>query len=363
MAFKNFPMVPFVVYGRGSFNQLGDIIRPHRQEGKPFIFFVDNCFRDRQDFLGRIPVEGDDEIILVDVNPHEPSTWQVDGYRDMLKEKYGEVSGLVGMGGGAVMDITKAVSLMMTNPGSAADYQGWDLVKYPGIYKVGIPTLSGTGAEVSRTAVLIGPEKKLGLNSDFTPFRQVVLDPELIKGVPPLQRFYTGMDNYLHCIESLTGSYMNVFSKAYGEKAFDMCHHVFFEKETWDEECDEELMMASWMGGMSIAYSQVGIIHAMGYGLGFALGVRHGEGNSLIFNQLEEFYPEQVAEFKRLQEKMQRQYGIELPKGVCAGCTEEQFQTMVRVASGMTPLWENALGKDWQKIMTPEKMRAIYERI
>jgi len=96
---------------------------------------------------------------------------------------------------------------------------------------------------------------------------------------------------------------------------------------------------------------------------GFALGVRHGEGNSLIFNQLEEFYPKEVAEYKKLLEKMQKVYGITLPEGVTANCTEEQFDTMVRVASGMTPLWENALGKDWQKIMTPEKMREIFKRI
>lgn len=359
MAYKNFPMVPFVVYGRGSFDQLGDIIRPHRVDGKPFIFFVDNCFRLDKAFLSRVPVEKGDELILVDVNPHEPSTYQVDNLRDYLKNKYGDVSGIAGMGGGAVMDITKAVSLMMRNEGSSADYQGWDLVKHKGVYHVGIPTLSGTGAEVSRTAVLIGPEKKLGLNSDFTPFDQAVLDPELIKNVPVLQRFYTGMDNYLHCIESLNGSYMNTFSQAYGEKAFQMCHHVFYEKDVWDDDSDNHLMMASWFGGMSIAYSQVGIIHAMGYGLGFALGIRHGEGNCIVFNQLSDFYPSEVKEFKKLKDKL----GISLPKGICSHCTEEQFAAMVRVAYGMTPLWENALGKDWQKIMTPERLRSLYERM
>ena len=66
------------------------------------------------------------------------------------------------------MDLAKAVALMMNNPGSSADYQGWDLLKNPGVYKAGIPTLSGTGAEVSRTTVLTGPTKKLGMNSDFT---------------------------------------------------------------------------------------------------------------------------------------------------------------------------------------------------
>ena len=77
------------------------------------------------------------------------------------------------------MDLAKAVALMLTNPGSSQDYQGWDLVQVPGVYKAGVPTLSGTGAEVSRTAVLIGPTKKLGLNSDYTPFDQVLLDPDL----------------------------------------------------------------------------------------------------------------------------------------------------------------------------------------
>jgi 3-deoxy-alpha-D-manno-octulosonate 8-oxidase len=62
------------------------------------------------------------------------------------------------------MDLAKAVALMLANTGSSANYQEWDLIKNPAIYHVGIPTLSGTGAEVSRTTVLSGPDKKLGIN-------------------------------------------------------------------------------------------------------------------------------------------------------------------------------------------------------
>ena len=51
----------------------------------------------------------------------------------------------------------------LTNPGNAEDYQGWDLVKNPPIYKIGIPTISGTGSEVTRTAVLTSKIKKLGI--------------------------------------------------------------------------------------------------------------------------------------------------------------------------------------------------------
>jgi 3-deoxy-alpha-D-manno-octulosonate 8-oxidase len=357
MKFRNFKMVDYVVYGRGSFNQLDEILQPQRNNDAPIVFLVDHYFQGK-DLVNRVPVRGNDKIIFADVT-YEPKTTYVDSIADQLKDEFGMVSGIIGIGGGSTMDLAKAVSLMMNNPGSSSDYQGWDLVKHPGIYKAGIPTLSGTGAEVSRTTVLTGPTRKLGMNSDYTPFNQIVLDPELTRNAPVNQRFYTGMDCYIHCIESLTGTYLNEFSKAYGEKALELCRKVFLEKETWDDECDDMLMMASYAGGMSIAYSQVGVAHAVSYGLSYLLGTKHGIGNCIVMNHIEEYYPEGVAEFKRMVEKN----GIDIPQGICNGLSEEQFDTMINVALGMKPLWENALGQDWEKIMTREKLRELYGKL
>ncbi len=356
-AFRNFKMVDYVVYGRGSFNQLDEILAPHRKQGKPMVFLVDHFFEGK-DLASRIPLSGNDKVIFADVT-YEPKTKQVDALANQLKEEFGEISGVIGLGGGSTMDLAKAVSLMMTNPGSSADYQGWDLVKLPGVYKVGIPTLSGTGAEVSRTTVLTGPTRKLGMNSDFTPFSQIVLDPELTSNAPVNQRFYTGMDCYIHCIESLQGTYLNEFSKSYGEKALELCRYVFLEKDHWDAECDDKLMMASYAGGMSIAYSQVGVAHAVSYGLSYLLGTKHGIGNCIVMNHLEEYYPDGVAEFKRMVQKN----NIEIPVGICEGLSDEDFETMINVSMGMKPLWENALGKDWEKIMTRQKLRALFARL
>lgn len=357
MQFRNFKMVGYVVYGRGSFNQLDEILAPQRKQGAPMIFLVDHFFEGKP-LASRVPLKGNDEIIFVDVT-QEPKTTYVDKLATELKEKFGTVSGIIGIGGGSAMDLAKAVSLMMTNPGFSADYQGWDLVKLPGVYKVGIPTLSGTGAEVSRTTVLTGPTRKLGMNSDFTPFDQIVLDPELTKDAPVNQRFYTGMDCYIHCIESLEGTYLNEFSKSYGEKALELCRKVFVEKNQWDDECDDQLMMASYAGGMSIAYSQVGVAHAVSYGLSYLLGTKHGIGNCIVMNHLEEYYPAGVKEFKYMVEKN----NIEIPTGICKGLSEEQFNAMIDVSLGMKPLWENALGKDWAAIMTREKLRSLYEKL
>ena len=356
MQFKNLKLVDYIVYGRGAFNQLDEILAPRRKDNFPMIFFLDHYFIGKP-LAGRIPLRGKDKIVYVDVT-QEPKTKQVDALAAELKAEFGEVSGIIGIGGGSAMDLAKAVSLMMTNPGSSADYQGWDLVKVPGVFKVGIPTLSGTGAEVSRTTVLTGPTRKLGMNSDFTPFNQIVLDPELTKNAPANQRFYTGMDCYIHCIESLEGTYLNEFSKSYGEKALDLCRKIYVEKTGWDEQSDEQLMMASYAGGMSIAYSQVGVAHAVSYGLSYLLGTKHGIGNCIVMNHLEEYYPAGVEEFKFMVEKNK----IEIPVGICANLTEAQFDEMINISLSLKPLWENALGSNWESIMTREKLRALYEK-
>ena len=357
MNFRNFKMIGHVIYGRGAFNQLDEILQPNRKGEAPMIFLVDHFFEGKP-LAARVPLRAKDKIIFVNVT-NEPKTTYVDKLANDLKDEFGTISGVIGIGGGSAMDLAKAVSLMMNNPGSSADYQGWDLVKQPGVYKAGIPTLSGTGAEVSRTTVLTGPTKKLGMNSDFTPFDQIVLDPELTANAPANQRFYTGMDCYIHCIESLTGTYLNEFSKSYGEKALQLCRDVYVNKDGWDAESDDKLMMASYAGGMSIAYSQVGVAHAVSYGLSYLLGTRHGIGNCIVFNHLEAYYPEGVKEFKYMVEKNQ----IDLPKNICANLSDEEFDKMIDVSLGMKPLWENALGKNWEQQITRTTLRKLYERL
>lgn len=354
--YRNFPMVPKVVFGKGCFDQLANILAPKRKNNAPFIYIIDDVFTDHSELLGSINLRYNDKILFVSTK-EEPKTILIDEIVKELKSEFMYApSGIIGIGGGSVLDIAKAVAIMYTNKGSAADYQGWDLVTKEAIYHVGIPTISGTGAEVSRTTVLSGPKIKLGINSDFTPFDQVLLDPELTKGVPTNQWFYTGMDCFIHCVESLNGTFLNAFSQSYGEKAYDLCKEIFLADSITEEDSRGKLMMASWHGGMSIAYSQVGIAHAMSYGLSYVLGTKHGVGNCIVFNHLEEYYPEGVRLFREMVEKHQ----ISIPSGICKNLTEDQIETMIDVALGLVPLWENALGDDWASIMTRKKLRDMY---
>lgn len=353
---KNLKMVSRILYGRGCFDQVDDILR-ERCEGTDAyaVFIVDDVFAGNH-LQERLPVRGGDLLVWVNVD-EEPSTTYVDELTNKVRAFSERLpAAVLGVGGGSVMDLAKAVSLMLTNPGSSADYQGWDLIHSPGAYHIGIPTLSGTGAEVSRTAVLIGPEKKLGINSNHTVFDQIVLDPDLTSGAPKAQRFYTGMDCYIHCVESLNGTYLNAFSRSCGEKAMDLCRAAFCENKL---DNDAKLMMASYFGGLSIAHSQVGICHALSYGLSYGMGIHHGIGNCLAFDRLEEYYPEWVEEFRRIMEINQ----IEIPKNITAGISGDRIEKMIDVALGLTPLWENALGANWKKIMTRDKVRELYVEI
>lgn len=344
------------MFGRGSFNQLGDVIASKRLNPDSFIVFVlDDVFTGKP-LEKRLPMQGRDLLLHVNVDD-EPKTSYIDKLVSQIRA-YSPVQpdGIVGIGGGSTMDIAKAISLMLNNPGSSADYQGWDLIKNPSVYHVAVPTLAGTGAEISRTAILTGPVKKLGINSDHTLFHQIVLDPELLAGVPTDQWFYTGMDCYIHDIESLQGTFINEFSKAYGEKSLELCRQVFLEDHP---DKDDKLMMASYFGGMSIAYSQVGACHALSYGLSYVLGIHHGIGCCIAFDYLEEIYPAGVEEFRRMMDK----HRITLPRQLTAGLDDKALDLMVTTALNLVPLWENCLGPDWQKKMTRERCLALYKRM
>ena len=190
MTHKNFKSIEKTVFGRGSFNQLDEILEPKRNLNNAYmVFIVDHYFKGKE-LENRLPIHEGDLVYFIDVDPHEPTTEQIDELRDEILATKGLPSGLIGIGGGSIMDIAKATALMLTNEGSSTLYQGLNLIKKPGIYHVGVPTISGTGAECSMTAVLTGPEKKLGLKCEWTIFDQVILDSELTASVPVDKWFY-----------------------------------------------------------------------------------------------------------------------------------------------------------------------------
>ena len=223
------------IFGPGSISDLGDILSRKRvSPNDSVVYFLDEYFNNNPNSLGNLPFEKGDQLIYVSTE-EEPTTQYVnDLFTHTISTHHGAPCALVGIGGGVTLDVTKAISNLLTNGGHAEDYQGWDLVRRPGIYKVGIPTLSGTGAEATRTCVITNKESglKLGMNSDYTVYDQLILDPNLTVTVPRDQYFYTGMDAWIHSVEALNGSYRNPVGDAFSAQAIQLCQEVFqFERD------------------------------------------------------------------------------------------------------------------------------------
>jgi len=350
MGIKVFKQVPRLVFGRGAFAMLAKLIKDYKEEG--YVVFILDHVHKVTGLLERLPNDTDDFTMLVDTT-EEPKINQVDEIRDkILSTKSDELPSLiVAVGGGSAMDIGKAVSVILTNKGSAKLYQGWDLVRVKAVPKIGIPTLSGTGAEASRTAVLTGVEKKFGINSDQSMFDLVLMDPDLIESVSYDQRFYTGMDCYIHCVESIEGSFINAFGRAQAKEALELCEQVFLKGGS-----NEDLMVASYLGGASVANSEVGVAHAMSYGLSLVLGYHHGIANCIVFNQLDDFYSHYVSTFRKMMEVAR----IKLPIEINRDIREDQLEAMVNMTKKMDRPLTSALGRDWKEKLTENRIRELY---
>ncbi|MAN59844.1 MAG: 3-deoxy-manno-octulosonate cytidylyltransferase, partial [Flavobacteriaceae bacterium] len=116
--YRNFPMVPKVVFGSGSFDQLSSILAPQRKDKAPFIYVVDKVFEGNSEIIDRINLRFNDKLLFVSAD-EEPKTSQVDAIvKDTKSEFTYKPSGIIGIGGGTILDLAKAVSIMLTNKGS-----------------------------------------------------------------------------------------------------------------------------------------------------------------------------------------------------------------------------------------------------
>jgi 3-deoxy-alpha-D-manno-octulosonate 8-oxidase len=358
---RNVRNVQHYSIGMGAIQDLANNIELLRTDDKYILFFIDEYFRGEKQIIQSLKVGSMDELVFVSTKD-EPTTDYINSKVSELKEKHiNNPAAVVGMGGGITMDTAKAISNLLTNSGKAEDYQGWDLVKKPGIYKIAIPTLSGTGSEATRTCVMTNKNSglKLGMNSDYTVFDKILMDPELTKSVPKNQYFYTGMDAYIHCIESLSGYYRNAIGDAYSEQTITLCREIFNSEDMMTDSNRSKMMVASYLGGCAIATSYVGVLHPFSAGLSVVLGTHHCIANCITMRAMEEFYPKEHREFWRMVNKQ----GIEIPEGICANLKNEQYDQLYESTIIHEKPLTNALGENFKEILTKDKVIQLFKKM
>jgi alcohol dehydrogenase class IV len=206
---------------------------------------------------------------------------------------------IVAVGGGSPVDVAKVLSLLLTNPGELHEYQ-WENrpVTKPVLPLVAIPTTAGTGAEVSRAAVIVDRGQKQGIARDELFPRVAIVDPELTRTLPPNLTAATALDAFAHAAEALVARGANPLTDAWALAAAAMIHRSLPRALADGEDMTArgELALAATMAGAAMAVAGLGIIHALASPLGGRFNIHHGLTNALLLPAAIRFNRPVVAE-------------------------------------------------------------------
>jgi alcohol dehydrogenase class IV len=191
---------------------------------------------------------------------------------------------IIAIGGGGAIDAGKAIAAMLTNDGELLDFvevigRGRTLANPPAPF-VAIPTTAGTGAEVTRNAVLSSPEQrvKVSLRSPLMLPRLALVDPELTFDLPPALTASTGLDALTQLIEPYVSCRANPIVDAIcveGIQRVARSLRVAF-LDGHNQTAREDMALASWFSGMALANAGLGAVHGFAAPIGGMFPAPHG---------------------------------------------------------------------------------------
>lgn len=221
--------------------------------------------------------------IFAETEP-EPSLEVVDNAVAQCKDR--KIDLVIGVGGGSTLDSAKAISVLLTNPGLAEEYQGFNKVRYRGVPKIIVPTTAGTGSEATASAVFVNKKKNIkgGINSPFILADVALLDPSLTLSAPLSVTGTAGFDALTHAIESYTSKNATMISEWYSHKALELLipNLLSVPEKMNDKSVRAGLLLGSFFAGVGIANSETGASHALAYPLSIHWKIPHGMAISLL---------------------------------------------------------------------------------
>ena len=248
-----------------------------------------------------------------------PSKKQVD---DGVKAfKAHEADAVIGFGGGAALDVAKAVAMMAVHEGDVLEY-AWD---HPNVrpitnalpHFIALPTTSGTGSEVGRSSVISHDEthvKKIIFNPVLLA-KAVFADPELTLDLPPAVTAATGMDALTHNVESYLSPAYHPLCDGIALEGARIAAHALETAvaKPRDITARSDMMMSSMMGAIAFQ-KDLGAVHSCAHALGTVVDMHHGLANGIMIDHVMRFNADAAAK------KM-----AELARVCEAGSTPESF--------------------------------------
>ena len=198
---------------------------------------------------------------------------------------------VVGIGGGAALDVAKVVGLMATHPGDVMEYV-WDHPQVRPIIErlptfVALPTTSGTGSEVGRSSVISEADThvKRVIFSPLILAKTVYADPELTLGLPPAVTAATGMDALTHNVESYLSPAYHPLCDGIALEGTRIAARALLTavREPGNLNARADMMMSSMMGAIAFQ-KDLGAVHSCAHALGTVCDLHHGLANALMID-------------------------------------------------------------------------------
>ncbi|GHS99667.1 3-deoxy-alpha-D-manno-octulosonate 8-oxidase [Synergistales bacterium] len=344
-----------------SENGVSDSLRLLKErKGRPF-FILDKALVGQEKFKPFLEAEPD-FLFLFDATASEPRTSDVDALVKLVKDKNLNPDVIVGVGGGGAMDLAKATGICLKNPKTAAEYQGWGFDMLSGVDVWVVPTLIGTGAELTPIAVLRGPQKKLGINTSLVAAKIAFIDPQLSEKAKKFNRFFTMMDCFYHHYE------ITMSKTSAPDAILDAQDGLTLSRSVLSRDLSEYSLevavtsaRASILGGSSTIGGRVGASHAISYGLSNAAPrLPHSVAVTISMLGLEDLYSgggyEETLKYLDVN-------GLPVPKARDYDISASHIDGLVKTALGMDKLWLSHFGEGWEKTVTSSFLRGVYTKI
>jgi alcohol dehydrogenase class IV len=191
---------------------------------------------------------------------------------------------IVGYGGGSVIDSAKAIAALMTNPGGLMDYlevigRGGK-IQNPPLPIIAVPTTAGTGAEVTRNAVIASPEHKVkvSMRSPMMIPDVAIVDPEMTVSMPPEVTASTGMDALTQVIEVYVSNKANPMTDVIAREGIRRGARSLLAayQDGHDLAAREDMALCSLFGGLALANGGLGAVHGFAGPIGGMFNAPHG---------------------------------------------------------------------------------------
>lgn len=291
-----------IIFGCGSIASLTDVLKQYNAKNVMVVYDAGvKAAGISEKVLAQVEAGGFNTVIFDGVIPN-PTNEVVEEAAKIAQEA--DIDVFVAVGGGSSIDLTKAVNVLMTNPGTIGQYGGIGMVKNDVLPLIAIPTTAGTSSEITNVSALIDTEKVIKyvvIDNKLVPSK-VIIDPEFTKTMPVSVTAATGMDAITHAVESYISNMATPLTKYNSLRGLQVLRENLPKvvANGNDMEAREQMLIGCVITGFGFSNANLGLVHGIAHTLSAHFGLPHGMANAAVLPYVIEFNaencPKEMAE-------------------------------------------------------------------